>query len=320
MTSRPEERMTRSKILHVYKDFHVYNSLLGSLLLLAKRTPFEKYELKCCVFSYRKSPWGREFERLGGEIIDLGMKWTESPMVIPRLVECFKRERPSIVQTHELKANLYGRIAAKIAGVPVIIGTKWTLKDTAPSRLRRFRDLCLHPFCKILDQQSSKVVTCSDAIRREWDASLSSPLYQKINLPYDLTRDVNDVDGTNFVTTSMGCPGSLSIGVVSRLSEEKGLQYLLRAIPKCAKEIPFFKIYVAGEGAYRRNLESRVESLKLNQYVQFLGHIGNVRELLKRIDLFVQPSRSESFGVAIMEAMSMGIPVVATRVGGIPEI
>lgn len=308
-------------ILHVYKDFHVYNALFGSLLLLAKYTDYRHYDLKLCVFSYKKSPWGEEFERLGGKIIDLGVKNTESPLITMKLLECFKREHPQIVQTHELKANLYGRIAARLAKVPIIIGTLWTLKDTAPSPLRRLRDRCLHPVSRMLDRRSSKVVTISNAIRKEWDASLSSPVYETIYLPYHLDRGSNSSsEELHDLIPAVEGNGMVKIGAVSRLSEEKGIQYLVQSIPLIAKQFANFKIYIAGDGECRQQLNQLVESLAVQSHVKFLGHLNNVQAFLQQIDLFVQPSRSESLGVAVMEAMSMGLPVVATRVGGIPEI
>jgi glycosyltransferase involved in cell wall biosynthesis len=312
---------TKITILHVYKDFHIYNALFGSLLLLAKHTDHQRYDLKLCVFSYKKSPWGEEFERLGGKIIDLGAKNTESPLITLKLLECFKRQRPQIVQTHELKANLYGRIAARLAKVPIIIGTLWTLKDTAPSPLRRFRDRCLHPVSRMLDRRSSKVIAISNAIRKEWDASLSSPLYETIYLPYHLDRSSNGpAEKLDDLISIAESNGMVKIGAVSRLSEEKGIQYLVQSIPVIAKQFSNFKIYIAGDGECREQLERLVESLAVPSHVKFLGHLNDVQAFLKQIDLFVQPSRSESLGVAVMEAMSMGLPVVATRVGGIPEI
>ena len=314
--------MNQAKItvLHVYKDFHVYNAFFGTLLLLARHNDFEKYNLRLCVFKYQKSPWGDEFERLGGTIIDLGAKRTESPEITLKLLACFKVEQPHIVQTHELKANLYGRLAAKLAHIPIIIGTIWTLKDTAPSPLRRLRDRCLHPFSKILDRQSDKVVTSSNAIRREWDETLASPLYETIYTPCNLDRNLTVPADKPGISMTVMNDKKIRIGLVSRLSEEKGIQYLLQAIPLIAKQFPDFEIYVAGEGGYRKQLESLAETLRAVSYVKFLGHVSDVRAFLQHLDLFVQPSRSESLGVAIMEAMSVGLPVVATNVGGIPEI
>src|SRR5262249_8683225 len=87
----------RITILHVYKDCHVYNALFGSMLLLARHTDFKKCDLRLCVFSYRKNAWGDEFEQLGGKIVDLGATNTESPAVIFKLRDYFRKERPHIV-------------------------------------------------------------------------------------------------------------------------------------------------------------------------------------------------------------------------------
>src|ERR1051325_1774995 len=97
----------RTTIVHVYKDFHVYNALFGSLLLLARNTDFSRYDLKLCVFNYRKSPWGDEFERLGGTIVDLGAKNTESPWITLKLIDYFKRAPPHIGQHHDVTPHLY---------------------------------------------------------------------------------------------------------------------------------------------------------------------------------------------------------------------
>jgi glycosyltransferase involved in cell wall biosynthesis len=306
-------------ILHVYKDFHIYNAFFGALLLLARHTDFSRFNLHLCVFRYQKSEWGEQFEKLGGKIIDMGAGWTESPFVTLKILDYLKRERPEIVQTHELKANLYGRLAARLSGVPVVIGTIWTLKDTAASPRARLRDRCLHPFSAMLDSHSDAVLTSSDAIRRQWDPSLKSPLYQTIYTPYNLDRAAKAGPEELRKLEAMRASG-VRIGAVSRLSEEKGIQYLLQSLPAIAAQFAEFQVYIAGEGPYRTNLEAIAASLNDRARIHFLGHVSDVAQFLQRLDIFVQPSRSESLGVAVMEAMSMGVPVVAANVGGIPEI
>jgi glycosyltransferase involved in cell wall biosynthesis len=173
----------------------------------------------------------------------------------------------------------------------------------------------------MLDRRSSKVIAISNAIRKEWDASLSSPLYETIYLPYHLDRGADGpAEKLDDLIPAAESNGIVKIGAVSRLSEEKGIQYLVQSVPLIPKQFSNFKIYIAGDGECREQLERMVESLKVQSHVKFLGHLTNVQAFLQQIDLFVQPSRSESLGVAVMEAMSMGLPVVATRVGGIPEI
>jgi glycosyltransferase involved in cell wall biosynthesis len=306
----------RLVVLHVYKDFHIYNSLFGTLLLLARHNDFSKVDLRLCVFNYRRSRWGDEFEALGGKIIDLDVRWSESPLVTFDLLKRLRHEQPDIVQTHELKANLYGRLAARWARVPVTIGTIWTLKDTAPSPLRRVRDRILHPVSAWLDRNSDCVLTISDAIRREWDPGLQSPVYRTLHLPLDASRPVAD---TRFPAV-LSDPDVFKVGVVSRLSEEKGLSSMLRAMPTILASLPNTMLFIAGDGSMRTQLERLATDLDVSPRVHFLGHVGDVPGLLAKLDLYVQPSRSESLGVAVMEALAAGLPVVATRVGGIPEI
>jgi glycosyltransferase involved in cell wall biosynthesis len=175
----------------------------------------------------------------------------EGPLVTFKLLKCLRREQPHIVQTHELKANLYGRIAARWARVPVIIGTLWTLKDTAPSPLRRLRDRILQPLSAWLDHRSDRVLACSDAIRREWDPSLQSPLYQTIYLPLALERPVKE---TNF-PDALSDAAILKLGSVARLSEEKGLAILLEALPAILTRLPNAMLFIAGDGKMRSALE-----------------------------------------------------------------
>jgi glycosyltransferase involved in cell wall biosynthesis len=309
----------RIKILHVYKDFHIYNSLFGSLLLLAQHTDFSKYELVLAVLDYRGSPWGKQFEKLGGRIINLRLQKGRNPLAVRQLMECFRSERPDVVQTHELKANMWGRIAAFRTGVPVVISTVWTLKDTAPSLPARVRDRLLHPLNRMLDVRSSRVIAISDAIRREWDPRLDSPHYTTIRLPLDSERTrgrkARPVSQTHEATS-----GPLQIGCVSRLSEEKGLEYLVRALPMIVEKVPNLRVRIAGEGPSRTALEQLADRLNVRSYLDLPGHVDNIADFLTALDVYVQPSRSESLGVAAMEAMSVGLPVVASRVGGLPEV
>ncbi len=312
MESHPEKLI----VLHVYKDFHVYNSLFGTLLLLARHNDFSRIDLRLCVFNYERSPWGDEFEALGGRIVDLDARWSESPLVTFKLLRQLHKERPDIVQTHELKANLYGRLAAHWARVPVIIGTIWTLKDTAPSPLRRLRDRILHPVSAWLDRRSDCVLTISDAIRREWDPSLQSTLYRTLHPPLDPGRSVTE---TRF-PAALSDPSVLKLGVVARLSEEKGLTTMLEAMPTILASLPETMLFIAGDGPLRSHLEDVADRTNLSSRVHFLGHVGDVPGFLAKLDLYAQPSRSESLGVAVMEALAAGLPVIASRVGGIPEI
>ena len=114
----------------------------------------------------------------------------------------------------------------------------------------------------------------------------------------------------------------VTLGFVKRLKPHYGPEYLIRAMGLIAAKHPQTKLLMAGSGEMRGQLEALTRQLGLTQNVSFLGAIEHHRvpELLKNVDIFVMPSIWEGFGVAAVEAEAMEIPVVATRVGGVPEV
>jgi len=109
---------------------------------------------------------------------------------------------------------------------------------------------------------------------------------------------------------------------VGRLEPIKGVEYLIRAAQQVTTEKHKVKFLIIGEGTSRRKLEKLVNSLNLAEHVIFVGKISNSRvsEYMILSDILVLPSLSESFGIVNLEAMSCGLPIIATNVGGIPEI
>jgi glycosyltransferase involved in cell wall biosynthesis len=122
-------------------------------------------------------------------------------------------------------------------------------------------------------------------------------------------------------------PGDRAIATVGRLDEpKKGLAVLLRAVARLARDMqgmdggPSFRLVMVGEGPARQALEALTRAHEIGHLVRFAGERRDVGDLLPAFDLFAQPSLWEGFGVTVLEAMAAGLPVVASRVGGIPEI
>jgi glycosyltransferase involved in cell wall biosynthesis len=110
------------------------------------------------------------------------------------------------------------------------------------------------------------------------------------------------------------------IGTLARLHEQKGHSYLLDAVAQLRREIPDVKALVVGDGELRPSLEQRTQALRLSDSVIFTGTRRDVPEILALLDVFVLPSLWEGLPIALLEAMAAGLPVVATRVGGVPEV
>lgn len=110
------------------------------------------------------------------------------------------------------------------------------------------------------------------------------------------------------------------VGTAARLVPVKGLLYLIRAISLLRTQLPGVQLEIAGSGPEESALKEEVRTLHLEDCVRFLGWQNNLQPLLERCDIFVLPSLEEAFGIVLVEAMAAGLPVIATNVGGIPEI
>jgi glycosyltransferase involved in cell wall biosynthesis len=110
------------------------------------------------------------------------------------------------------------------------------------------------------------------------------------------------------------------IGVIGRLNPEKGQMIFLRALEKTARSVPGVKALIIGDGQDRAMLEGFCREKALSDHVVFLGHQEKIADYYQVLDLLVLPSFSEGLPNTVLEAMSFGVPVLATAVGGVPEI
>lgn len=110
------------------------------------------------------------------------------------------------------------------------------------------------------------------------------------------------------------------VGIVAALEERKGHRYLFEAAATLKRRGYKISYLVAGDGPGRRQLEERVKALNLEDEVRFCGFVSDAPEILSQIDIFALPSLYEGLGVAALEAMAAGKPVIASRVGGLPEL
>ncbi len=114
--------------------------------------------------------------------------------------------------------------------------------------------------------------------------------------------------------------GNPVIGIIARLSEVKGIHVLISAMPRVARQLPQAHLYIVGEGPQEKELKALVERHGVAGHVTFKNAVQRTAEILPCFDVFVMPSLQEGLGLAVMEAMAAGIPVVASNVGGLPEL
>jgi glycosyltransferase involved in cell wall biosynthesis len=225
------------------------------------------------------------------------------PAMILRLARLFRRLRCDVIHTHDDKPLFYAPAAARLARVPHLVHTKHHGKIFDE---RRRQAAVLNLAARLTD---NFVCVSEDSARGAVQQGVAAARVRTI---------WNGIDTTRFAYTGP-CPGG-AVVTVARLSREKDIGNLLRAVALVRADFPTLRVEIAGDGPCMPELQQQAGELGLEAHVTFLGEIREVPALLARASLFVLPSISEGISLTLLEAMARGLPVVATRVGGNPEV
>jgi len=233
----------------------------------------------------------------------------------------FLRRAPyDIVHTHTSKAGFVGRLAARLAGVPMIVHTAhgFAFHEASPPRTRRFYSTLE----RIASHWCDRVVAVSE-FHRNWAVELGMCNADKIiaipNGIADPGRHSN-VDFAQLRRQLQKRNGDFLILSVGRLAPDKGLEYLIEAAAAMPQMERRLQIVIAGDGPVREQLERLTVRLGVADRVSFIGFRDDVADLLAACDLVVLPSVREGLSIALLEAMAAGKPIVATSIGSQREV
>jgi glycosyltransferase involved in cell wall biosynthesis len=234
-----------------------------------------------------------------------------------------RKERFDIVHTHVSKAGILGRWAAKIAGVPFICHT--THGNIFAGYFNAYVTKLFILFNRITVSITNKMITLTVIGKKQWlDHRIGKPIqyiaiYSGINLD-EFNPEILNAENINLKIRLGFKVNDFIIGNVGRLAPIKGQKYLIQAAPSIIEEVPEAKFLIVGDGPMREELEALTTELDLEKHIVFIGMQENIPELLSIMDLFVLPSINEGMGRALVEAMAMRLPCVATSVGGVVEV
>lgn len=210
-------------------------------------------------------------------------------------------------------------IAAKRAGIPRIVGTLHVLPsyDLHNQRNGRHFRLLENASMKALHQ----IIGCCDAACREWQARCGFDTAKMLTIHNGIDPErVTRTQSKNVARSVAKLPhDAFLIGAVGNLHEYKGYEFLLRAMPLLRANVPDAHLVIAGTGPLETELKALAQTLGISNCVTFLGFCSDVRSVLESLDVYAQASLVEAFPMAILEACAIGLPVVATAVGGVPE-
>lgn len=219
------------------------------------------------------------------------------------LVTLFRNGKFDVVHSHNTLAHFYATAASKLAGTPVVINTQHGRGCGSSWKARMQFRLANLATDRIIGVSQDATELC----RR--DDPFSKGRMHVIWNGIDLRR------------FAFNGPKLHPIGIsVARLSPEKDFATLLRATSLVVRTYPNFRLKIVGDGPERAGLEALRKALELDNHVAFLGERHDVPQLLAQAGFFVSSSRSEGISLTLLEAMAVGLPIVATDVGGNPEI
>ena len=252
---------------------------------------------------------GREVRPLA-DLAALGQLWA-----------LIRRERPQIVHTHTSKAGFLGRLAARLARVPAVIHQPhghvfygyWGAPRTALYvALERWAA-----------RWTDRIVTLTERGTEEHLARDIGRPAQYATVPSGVpTAALRAAAPTRAAARArLGlAPDAYIVAALGRLVPVKGFDLLVEALPRLAGEVPAARVLLVGEGPERAALEARARALGVAARLHVTGATTEIAAHLAAADVLAAPSRNEGMGRALVEAMALGLPVVATAVGGIPAV
>lgn len=287
------------------------------VLNLAKGADRSRFNSMVCCLNW-KGQMAQELEVAGIPVVALGKKPKFDPGVIAKLVEVLRRNRIHVLHCHLWTASFWGRLAARIAKVPVVIITEHNI-DTWRRPWHLLAD-------RILAKWTDQIVCVSEAVCAFYRERLgrSSGKCRVIHNGIDLARfNRNGPHDPAAVRTQLGLPAAgRVVGTVGRVSEErKGHKFFVEAMQTLSGQEPDLSGLIVGGGKLLGEVERHRDALGLRDRVCLPGFWPNARlaEVLSVMDIFVLPSFMEGLPLVILEAMAVGKPVVATTVGGNAE-
>jgi glycosyltransferase involved in cell wall biosynthesis len=237
------------------------------------------------------------------------------------LVRMLRREGSAILHTHTSKAGFIGRLAGRLARVPAIIHQPHG--HIFYAYYGATRTALYIGLERLAARWSDRLVTLTDRGIDEHLAVGIGRRSQFITVPSGVPTDELRARAPERAAArrALGLPpDAFVVAAVGRLVPVKGFDLLVQALPALLEALPDALVLVAGDGPERERLAVRAERLGVRDHVRLLGSHTDVVEVLAAADVLAAPSRNEGMGRALVESMALGVPVVASAVGGIPAV
>lgn len=238
------------------------------------------------------------------------------------LISLIRKQRPTVVHANSSKAGFIAVLAARLLLVPTVIFTAhgWAWNELRPA-WQKLAFRCLHFATAFL---SHKVIAVSNAITEDatWMPGTRTKFFTIHHgvAPLPLLPALESRRAIEEAASLHIPANALWVGALAELHPTKGLDVLIRAFSFLAPHVPEAVLVLIGGGQDRGRLIALAHMLQIQERVHFVGHIRDAAHVLPALDIFVLPSYSEALGYVLLEAGQASLPVIASNVGGIPEV
>lgn len=286
------------RVIHVTSAGRLIYGAVHSMLTLTNAQKAAGDRISFITFKGR--PFTEELLGLGWQVDSIRVRTKIDPVAISQMVKVFRRESPDIVHTHLSTSSVNGTLAARFAKIPCV------------STVHGMSGKLSYIFADHMIGVSKGV--CDHLIKQGIAASKVTPVYNGVQLPANVPSKQESRQQFNLPYQAT------IIGTVSRLTAMKGIDFGLEAFKTISSKFPGIHYALVGDGDDRQRYETWVKEHGLSEKVHFLGYQDRVFDPISAMDLFLFPSLKEAMGIAVVEGMIMGLPVVSTNVGGLPEV
>ena len=308
---------TPIRVLQVMDKCAIRNSPIHgvSRLLLTWWPGFEGTNIELFLsVSMAKNNTCEPFTKKGIYVNDLG-RGKLDPRIIVDLIKLIKKHDIHILHCHGYGATTFGRIAGLLTRTPVIVHEH--MIDEKIPLYQQIVDWMLSPF-------TAKGIAISKAVQK-FMVNKRHISQNKMDIVHNTIPDKYFNHPTKEQKEKVASKYNLRhssplIGIVGRLDPVKGHIDFLKAAQRVIEKWPDANFVIVGDGEIRTELEAKSESLNIDKNVKFLGHCNEIHEIVSLLDILVISSHQEGFSLAAIEAMALGKPIVATSVGGLPEV
>jgi len=297
--------------------------------IICERLDKEKYDVRliCGLTRHPSQKTRNFFHSLGKRLATVScLRRNINPIfdmcAFVQLYLLFKRERFALIHTHTAKAGFLGRIAARLAGIPVVIHTShghnfygyfnpWLsgiivklerFASRMTDKILTLTELERNDLLRFHAAKQAQIAIVSTAVELDSAAKADEGRFLSLKQEFGIHK------------------GDAVVGMVGRLEPIKGAEFFIAAAVAVAEKLKDTKFIVVGEGSLRRKLIMQVSKANLSQRFIFAGWRNDVANIISIMDVLVLASLNEAVGLVLIEAQGLGVPVIATNVGGVPEV